>query len=207
MSSPVFKIEDRSSDFLHNRLIDRLILAPAKHFYFRLMWPYMLSQVQLPILRYRKLAQVADIQPGDSVLELASGAIPYHLLYQHKTNPSKITITDGHKATLSDCRRISRGWNRVRTLLGYADSSPSFQVVDSTQNFPFASRSFDRVIAARIYELEMREAYRVLRMGGKIAVSGASMLRHAEDLIREGRLQKEPESDVWADCVVYTKVG
>ncbi|QQR92166.1 MAG: class I SAM-dependent methyltransferase [Candidatus Iainarchaeum archaeon] len=154
--------------------------------YFRVAWPYLWSQIQLPFFRYRALRKAADIQKGMTVVEVASGAIPYHSLFRKAVGKEgKLIVGDVNPRVTKDSRRIMRGIQFVERMVRGKKPSEKAEphyLTFSTKKLPFPDNSVDRVVGSYVYEVDVRELARVLKKGGKfVLVEGGGCRYHELD--------------------------
>jgi ubiquinone/menaquinone biosynthesis C-methylase UbiE len=133
----------------------------------------------------------ADLKPGETVLDLGSGAGIDAFLASNKVGESgKVIGVDMTEKMIKKARKnaIDNGYKNVEFRLG------------DIEDMPVEDDSIDVVISNCVINLTenklktFREAYRVLRKGGRILVS---------DLVTDGKLPEEVmrSYDAWADCI------
>lgn len=125
-----------------------------------------------------RVADAAGVGAGSRVLELGAGhgIASIHLA---ETRQCRVVATD------IDIEKLERLQRRVLSLglENYVDASP----LDCTKTFPHAAESFDLVLAGSVLDrtdamhIPVREAYRVLRPCGHLAIYGAVWKRELRD--------------------------
>jgi SAM-dependent methyltransferase len=134
---------------------------------------------------------VADLQPGDTVLDLGSGAGADVLISAHRVGPAgRVIGLDMTTEMLELARRnaIDAGVTNVEFVQGYLE------------DIPLPDASVDVVISNCVINLAadknvvLREAARVLRPGGRFAVS---------DVIADGEMDDATRADMskWTGCI------
>ena len=134
---------------------------------------------------------LAELRPGEVVLDLGSGGGIDVLLSARRVGPTGfaygLDMTDEMLA-LAERNAAEQGAVNVRFLKG------------TIEEVPLADRSVDVVISNCVINLSsdkarvLREAFRVLRPGGRLAVS---------DIVVQGELPPEVRQDLemWVGCV------
>jgi arsenite methyltransferase len=134
---------------------------------------------------------LADLKPGEVVLDLGSGGGIDVLLSAKRVGPSGfaygVDMTDEMLA-LAERNAAERGVDNVRFLKG------------EIEHIPLPDNSVDVVISNCVVNLSadkpqvLREAFRVLRPGGRFAVS---------DVVVQGSLPQQARQNIelWAGCV------
>jgi arsenite methyltransferase len=134
---------------------------------------------------------LAELQPGQTVVDLGSGGGIDCFLAAQKVGPKGHVIgVDMTPEMLSKARsnQANMGMDNVEFRLG------------EIEHLPIPDESVDVVISNCVINLSpdkpqvFREAFRVLRSGGKFAVS---------DIVADGPLPEQLEGDVasWASCI------
>lgn len=177
------------------RRLDEAIGTVLDHVYFRFGWPYVLGMTRLPFLGYASLGEKSDLRPGQKVLELACGAIPWHRVYTGKLgSEGSYVASDGHAGALHDCSRVSRALDLCSRILRLRGPKIEYQVINAEGELPFATASFDRVLASYIYAANVDEILRVLKPEGKLVISmGGAVGRYygLDQAVAEGRVRTE----------------
>ena len=134
---------------------------------------------------------LAELKPGETVLDLGSGGGIDVLLSARRVGPTGraygLDMTDDMLALAEENRRRS-GLGNVTFLKG------------EIENIPLPAGSIDVIISNCVINLSgdkdrvLREAFRVLRPGGRLAVSDIVVLGSVPDDIRRNL-------ELWAGCV------
>lgn len=134
---------------------------------------------------------VADLHPGDVVLDLGSGAGLDALITAKRVGPSgRVIGLDMTPEMLAAARRNaeSAGVDNVEFIEGYLEDIP---LPDGTVSVVISNCVLNLAADKGVVT---REAFRVLRPGGRLAVS---------DVIIDGELDAETRADValWTGCI------
>jgi SAM-dependent methyltransferase len=134
---------------------------------------------------------LADLHPGETVLDLGSGGGIDVLLSARRVGPTGfvygLDMTDEMLALAEENRRKA-GIDNVRFLRGYIE------------DVPLPDGSVDVIISNCVVNLSpnkdavLREAYRVLRPGGRFAVSDIVLREELPAAVRS-------QLELWAGCV------
>jgi len=134
---------------------------------------------------------LAELHPGEKVLDLGSGGGIDVLLSAHRVGPTGfaygLDMTDA-MLEAAERNRLEAGVENVRFLKGIIEA------------IPLPDESVDVVISNCVINLSadkgqvLREAYRVLTPGGRFAVS---------DIVIQGHLPESIQQDMeaWAGCI------
>ncbi|WP_435177068.1 methyltransferase domain-containing protein [Halorussus sp. AFM4] len=134
---------------------------------------------------------LADLRAGDDVLDLGSGSGTDAFVAALRVGDAgSVTGVDMTDPQLATARRLrdEAGLDNVRFERGYVE------------DLPFDDATFDAVVSNGVLNLSpdkrrvFEEAYRVLRSGGRLAVS---------DIISERRMPEsiKNDEDLWAACI------
>jgi arsenite methyltransferase len=136
----------------------------------------------------------ADLQPGQTVLDLGSGAGVDCFLAARRVGPEgRVIGVDMTDAMLEKARENARsgGFTNVEFRKGEID------------NLPVESQTVDRIISNCVINLApdkrpvFAEAYRVLKPGGIISISDIVSFGLVPDSVRK-------DAELWAGCVAGT---
>jgi SAM-dependent methyltransferase len=136
----------------------------------------------------------ADLQPGQTVLDLGSGAGVDCFLAVRRVGPKgRVIGVDMTDAMLEKARENARrgGFTNVEFRKGEID------------NLPVESETVDRIISNCVINLApdkrpvFAEAYRVLKPGGIISISDIVSFGPVPDSVRK-------DAELWAGCVAGT---
>jgi ubiquinone/menaquinone biosynthesis C-methylase UbiE len=134
---------------------------------------------------------LADIKPGDKVLDLGSGSGMDSFIAALKAGETgTVTGIDMTNEQLEKSKRLAaeKGITNVSFVKGHI------------QNLPFAENTFDVIISNGVINLcpekakVFQEAYRVLKQGGRLAFA---------DIVTEKQLPENIvcNSALWASCI------
>lgn len=134
---------------------------------------------------------LAELKPGEKVLDLGSGGGIDVLLSARRVGPTGfaygLDMTDA-MLELAEKNRVEAGVENVRFLKGVIEA------------IPLAENAVDVIISNCVINLSadkrqvLREAYRVLAPGGRFAVSDIVFQGHIPDAIRT-------DLEAWAGCI------
>lgn len=156
-------------------------LTRAKRAYFRFIWPYVGGALFNSIGRYAKIRRIADLKPGQRVVEISSGAIPFYRAFLKSIGKEGMLVaSDYHLDVLRDARRIDHTVSKVERSLGMI-GKPARHVAFDSRQLPFKDSSVDRIIASYVYRLNIPDIVRTLKPGGKAIIMSMSIMaqRHA----------------------------
>ena len=137
---------------------------------------------------------LAELKPGETVLDLGSGAGLDVLLSARRVAPG------GHAYGVDMTDEMLELANRNRERAGVANASFLRGAIEAV---PLPDDAVDVVISNCVINLAedkgavIREAFRVLRPGGRLAVSDMVELRPLPPVVKR-------ELDAWAGCVAGT---
>ena len=134
---------------------------------------------------------LANLQPGETVLDLGSGGGIDVLLSARRVGPTGkafgLDMTDEMLALAEESKRKS-GLTNVEFLKG------------EIENIPLPENSVDVIVSNCVINLSgdkdrvLREAFRVLKPGGRFAVSDVVVRGHVPDAIKKNM-------ELWVGCV------
>lgn len=134
---------------------------------------------------------IAALQPGQTVLDLGSGGgIDCFLAAQRVGENGRVIGVDMTEAMLEKANRNKAKMNAANVEFRYGH----------IENLPVASGTVDAIISNCVINLSpdkpavFREAYRVLKPGGRLAVS---------DMVTQGQFTAEERTNMslWAGCI------
>jgi len=137
---------------------------------------------------------LADLRPGDVVLDLGSGGGLDVLLSARRVAPS------GHVYGVDMTDEMLAVANRNKENAGVGNAT---FLKGTIENVPLPDDAVDVVISNCVINLAedkravIREAFRVLKPGGRFAVSDMVELRPLPPMVKE-------ELDAWAGCIAGT---
>jgi len=137
---------------------------------------------------------LADLKPGEIVLDLGSGAGLDVLLSARRVSPG------GHAYGVDMTDEMLDLANRNRANAGITNAT---FLTGSIDNVPLADASVDVVISNCVINLAedkaavIREAYRILRPGGRFAVADMVELEALAPALKK-------QLDTWAGCISGT---
>ena len=137
---------------------------------------------------------LADLKPGEIVLDLGSGAGLDVLLSARRVSPG------GHAYGVDMTDEMLELANRNRAKAGITNAT---FLTGSIDNVPLADASVDVVISNCVINLAedkaavIREAYRILRPGGRFAVADMVELEALAPALKK-------QLDTWAGCISGT---
>lgn len=137
---------------------------------------------------------LADLKPGDVVLDLGSGAGLDVLLSARRVSPG------GHAYGVDMTDEMLALANRNRDQAGITNAT---FLKGTIENIPLPDASMDVVISNCVINLAedkravIKEAFRVLRSGGRFAVADMVELEPLPETVKK-------ELDAWAGCVAGT---
>lgn len=153
----------------------------AKRAYFRFVWQYVGGFLFNSIGRYAKIRKIADLQPGQRVVEISSGAIPFYRAFLKNIGKDGMLVaSDYHIDVLRDARKIDHTVSKTERIIGMI-GKPAQHVVFDSRKLPFKDSSVDRIIASYVYRLNIPDMIRALKPGGKAIIMSMSIMaeRHA----------------------------
>jgi hypothetical protein len=169
------------ANYRDNPAMKALDWAVMSTFYLRFVWPFILSPMQLAFLGYRTAMKHGDFQPGQRVLCIGSGPLPYHCWWKKKLGENgEIVALDLDPYVNKTSLRVERTYEWLRGLF-FRRRWVSTQVTGDAEELPFAEHSFDHVVAIRCYHVNVREALSVLKPGGKLLVDGFSPMAEFDE--------------------------
>lgn len=157
-------------------------LTGAKRAYFRFVWPYVGGALFNAIGRYAKIRKIADLKPGQRVVEISSGAIPFYRAFLKSIGKEGLLVaSDYHLDVLRDARRIDHAVSRAERAMGLIGKTARHVAFDS-RKLPFKDSSVDRIVASYVYRLNIPDVVRTLKPGGKAIIMSMSIMarRHAQ---------------------------
>ena len=178
--------------YKNNRIRAALDWAIMSTLYLRFIWPFILSPMQLAPLAYKTAMRRVEFRQGQNVLMIGAGPLPYHVWWKGRLG------VDGHIVALDidpyvnhTSFQVERVYEWVRGLL-LERRWVSAHVTGDAEELPFANDSFDIVVAIRCYHVNVGEALRTLKPGGKLLIDDNSQVA---ELDRE--TQQVDESTSW----------
>ena len=150
----------------------------------RYFWPYFMGILRCSFLSYREVMEEAGIEKDDKVLLIGAGSIPYHIQWKDAVNPENITVFDIDSSITRRSLQAELCIERCRGIFGRRRQI-SRHVCADADSIPFASGSFDVVVALRSYYVNTDEALRVLKPGGKFVAKLCGEVTSTEKTITE----------------------
>ncbi|MBS3058096.1 MAG: class I SAM-dependent methyltransferase [Candidatus Diapherotrites archaeon] len=146
------------------------------------------SRIGAPLLRvtilgspaiHLRLRRLADLKPGQKVLELAAGPVPYHRFWESKLGPEgQLVVSDIDSGIMRASKRLSSKPKFRKT------PRKSFAAIDLNR-LPIDSDVLDRIVLISPFGFAhssqgFKESFRALKPGGKV------VLFHLAEFIDEG---------------------